>query len=332
MINITKLLLAFCLCTRVAAQDLHFSQFYGMPLLRNPGLSGIFNGLFQASTLYRNQWGNIGAPYQSMALGIEYKAVGASLNDPFSLTLGLQVLRDQSGAANLLRTSYAPNISGRISLANGMYVSAGFLAGPVTSNFNPNKLTWGDEYVNGVFTGITNQPFSVTGKSYFDVGTGVVLGSSNPDFTQWYAGVAAYHLNNPTVSFGSNDVLPVRYTINGGLGLKVSEDERLFFYGDGIIQASQREYLFGCIYTKYFVDDNDENEEGISFGAFYRWNDAVVPVVKLSYDRWVIGFSYDFNVSQLLPGSQVWGGPELMVKFKGFADSKHGIICPRGGL
>jgi hypothetical protein len=213
-----------------------------------------------------------------------------------------------------------------------MYISAGFLAGPVTSNLNPNRLTWSDEYVNGVFTGITGQTIPTTGRNYFDLGAGAVVGSSNPDITQWYAGIAAYHINNPVVGFGANEVLPARITFNGGLGLKLAEDQRLFFYGDAIVQSSQYEYLLGGMYTRYFVDNNDESEEGISFGVFYRWNDALVPTVKISYDNWVVGFSYDFNVSQLLPGSQVWGGPELMVKFKGFGSVATGIPCPRGGL
>jgi|APCry1669189567_1035234.scaffolds.fasta_scaffold00777_2 type IX secretion system PorP/SprF family membrane protein len=332
MMKITKLLLGCFLYTAVAGQDVHFSQFYNMPLLRNPGLSGIFNAQYQASALYRNQWGSISAAFQTMALGAEVKVIGPSLTDPFSLTLGLQVVRDQVGAANFTRTAYMPNISGRLSLANGMYISAGFLAGPVTSTLNVNNLTWSDEYVNGIFTGITNQPFGFTQKNYFDLGAGVVLGSSDPDATQWYAGIASYHLNKPSVGVGQNNDLPVRLSINGGLGLKLAEDERLFFYGDGILQGTQYEYLFGGMYTKYFVDDNDENEEGISFGAFYRWNDAIVPTVRLSYDKWVVGFSYDFNVSQLAAGSKVWGGPELTVKFKGFASAAKALNCPRGTL
>jgi len=333
------IIITACLATLTAiGQDLHFSQFYDMPLLRNPALSGIFNGLYQASTIYRNQWNSVTVPYQTLALGAEYKLNGISLDAPYTLTLGLQVLRDQAGAANLTRTMYAPNISGRISLANDLYISAGFLTGPVTSTFNPKGLSWSDQYVNGQYSpnNPTAQPIIQNGKDYFDLASGVVIGRSNPDYTQWYLGAAAYHINNPTVGYGADNRLPVRYTVNGGLGLKMSPEDntsdRVFFYGDAIVQANQYEYLAGAIYTVYFPYDTDTDDDGISFGAFYRWKDALIPTIKLAYGHWVLGFSYDFNVSQLNPGSESLGGAEVMIKFKGFPSEGKGIACPKGGL
>jgi len=326
------IILSICLLALQSfCQDLHFSQFYDMPLLRNPGLSGVFTGQFQASTIYRNQWNDVTVPYQTMALGAEYKVYGVDLESPATVSLGLQVLRDQAGASNFTRTTYAPNIAVRTRILQNLYLSTGFLAGPVTSSFNPNGLTWGDQYHNGTIEP-TMQPLPLTGKNYFDFGAGTVLGQSDPDFTQWYLGFAVYHIFQPTVGFGSNDFLPRRYTVSGGLGLKMAEDERLFFYGDAVRQSNQYEYYFGGLYTFYFVDGDDPNEEGLSFGAFYRWNDALVPTVRLAYDNWIIGFSYDFNISQLAPGSQVWGGPELMVKFRGMPSSDKNIPCPRGRL
>jgi hypothetical protein len=43
-------------------QDLHFSQFYEFPLLRNPALAGIFNGNFRFTGAYRNQWQSVTVP------------------------------------------------------------------------------------------------------------------------------------------------------------------------------------------------------------------------------------------------------------------------------
>ncbi len=39
-----------------AQQDINFSQFYELPLLRNPALAGIFNGNVRFTAAYRNQW------------------------------------------------------------------------------------------------------------------------------------------------------------------------------------------------------------------------------------------------------------------------------------
>ena len=40
------------------AQDIHFSQYYNMPLTTNPAMTGLVNGEFRVQGIYRNQWWN----------------------------------------------------------------------------------------------------------------------------------------------------------------------------------------------------------------------------------------------------------------------------------
>ena len=56
--NCRKLLVALCLCSTqsLVAQDIHLSQFYETPILRNPALIGLFNGDYRIQAVYRNQW------------------------------------------------------------------------------------------------------------------------------------------------------------------------------------------------------------------------------------------------------------------------------------
>ena len=56
---------------RLAAQDLHFSQFYENPILRNPALTGIFSGDYKAGVNYRTQWDDISVPFQTMTATFE---------------------------------------------------------------------------------------------------------------------------------------------------------------------------------------------------------------------------------------------------------------------
>ncbi|MGH2644329.1 MAG: type IX secretion system membrane protein PorP/SprF, partial [Chitinophagaceae bacterium] len=53
------------------AQDIHLSQFYETPLLRNPALAGIFTGDYRVELVYRNQWASVTIPYQTGALSGE---------------------------------------------------------------------------------------------------------------------------------------------------------------------------------------------------------------------------------------------------------------------
>ena len=57
-LNLPLSLLLLFLLTHVrtkAQQDINYSQFYELPLLRNPALAGIFNGNVRFTAGYRNQ-------------------------------------------------------------------------------------------------------------------------------------------------------------------------------------------------------------------------------------------------------------------------------------
>ena len=66
-------IIIFIIAFSAYSQDINFSQFYELPLLRNPGLAGNFSGDFRITASYRNQWESVTVPYRTMTLGAEYK-------------------------------------------------------------------------------------------------------------------------------------------------------------------------------------------------------------------------------------------------------------------
>ena len=76
-----------------------------------------------------------------------------------------------------------------------------------------------------------------------------------------------------------------------------------------------------------------ENPDMIYGGVFVRWNDAIIPVIKLEMNKYDIGFSYDINVSQLSKASQTFGGFEISLSYIGFFNSANSsankLECPR---
>src|SRR5664279_6425741 len=68
----TMALMASCFVT-VCAQDLHFSQFFNAPLLRNPALAGIFTGDYRIQGVYRDQWNSLTNAYRTGSFNGEYK-------------------------------------------------------------------------------------------------------------------------------------------------------------------------------------------------------------------------------------------------------------------
>jgi hypothetical protein len=58
----------------------------------------------------------------------------------------------------------------------------------------------------------------------------------------------------------------------------------------------------------------------IHAGAFLRWKDALIPVIKLDRYPISVALSYDVNVSQLKTASQGRGGVELSASWISFLD------------
>jgi hypothetical protein len=74
----------------------------------------------------------------------------------------------------------------------------------------------------------------------------------------------------------------------------------------------------------------DEPDYVIHFGTYMRWNDALIPIVKLDYHPFSVSFSYDANISKLKPSSHGRGGFEICVSWIGkLADRSNPYFKPR---
>src|SRR4051812_30105652 len=125
----------------IRAQDIHFSQFFEAPLLRNPSLAGIFTGDIRVQAVYRDQWNTVTTAYKTISLNAEYKMPIGKAND--FLTLGLQVLQDKAGTISWVSTHILPAINYHKSLSDQKtsYLSLGFMGGWVQKRFDRTKMT-----------------------------------------------------------------------------------------------------------------------------------------------------------------------------------------------
>jgi hypothetical protein len=94
--------------------------------------------------------------------------------------------------------------------------------------------------------------------------------------------------------------------------------------------------MLGGFYTISLANEyyDDQNKTSVNLGGIYRWNDAFIPVVKLDYQNFSFGLSYDVNVSKLKTASQSKGGFELTISYRNCAigaDRTSGLACPRFG-
>ena len=305
------------------AQDINFSQFYELPMLRNPALAGIFEGDIRVTAGYRNQWQSITTPYQTQALGMEFKtSLGENSYD--FLTLGLQMTNDRAGDSKLSKTQVLPvlNFHKSVNGDRDTYISAGIMAGLVQQRFDPSKLQFDDQFINGSFsaTNPTQQVFSRTSITYWDIAVGLSYSSVASNDIRYYLGVGLFHFTKPKVAFiPNNDIkLNPKWTVNAGLSAPTGDNDRLVLYGDYFVQGGNNQVQGGFLYSHDLIAYDEGDKIAISAGSFYRWNDAIIPVFKLDYFNWGLGISYDINVSKLSSASQMRGGLELNLSYKAY--------------
>jgi type IX secretion system PorP/SprF family membrane protein len=331
---ITAMLMPAVICF---AQDINFSQFYELPLLRNPSLAGSFRGDVRATSAFRTQWNSVTVPYKTTALGTELK-FGVSENSDDYVSVGLQITDDIAGDSKLGKTQILPLLAYHKSVSNekDAYLSLGFLAGAVQQRFDPTGLRFDDQFVGGAYsaTNPTKQVFTNTNVIYWDASVGLTFSSVIGDDTKYYLGAAYFHFMQPKVAFSpDNDVrLNKKVVFNAGLSAPTGEFDHVILYGDVFVQGGNNQAQGGILYKHDLFQRDDDEALSFSFGGFYRLNDAVVPVVKLDYYKLGIGLTYDANVNKLKQASQGRGGFELTVSYKSFLNIRNSsaqkMRCP----
>lgn len=322
---------AICVC--MAAQDIHFSQFFETPLLRNPSLAGIYTGDIRVQAVYRDQWNSVTNAYRTGSLNAEYKMPIGKSND--FITTGLEILYDRAGTIGWTTTQLLPVLNYHKSLSNekNSYLSLGFMGGLVQQYFDRSKMTTNSTY-DGLGDGESLQQARF---SFVDGSVGMSYNSSlneNPN-NNYFIGAAYHHFNHPKNSFykNANIQLPSKWVFSTGIRFEVTDYSYLTIQADHSLQSGFSETVAGAMYGLKMGEDPEKPNYTVHAGAFMRWNDAVIPVVKIDYNPFSVVFSYDVNISQLKTSSYGRGGFEMSVSYIGFLNryksTQNSTLCPR---
>ena len=336
-LNILKrffcLALSYSIAASATAQDIHFSQFFEAPLLRNPSLAGIFTGDVRVQAVYRDQWNSVTTAYKTASLNGEYK-VPVGKSEDF-LTVGLQMLYDRAGTVSWVSAHLLPALNYHKSLSTdkNRYLSLGFMGGPVQRRLDVSKMTTNSQY-DGMGLG-ENLPSPKY--TYMDASVGMSFNTQLNDNidNNMFAGVAYHHFTNPKNSFyrNSNIELDPKWVTSLGVKFSVTPSSYITLQGDYSKQGKFNEVVAGALYGLKLNEEVENPLYTIHGGAFLRLNDAFIPVIKLDYRPFSVALSYDVNISKLRTSSYGRGGFELSVSYVGFSNrdnsTLNSIRCPR---
>lgn len=335
-----SLLILLTAATHTLAQDIHFSQFFETPLLRNPALAGIFSGDIRVQAVYRNQWNSVTVPYQTGSFNAEYK-VPVGRGDDF-LTIGAQVLYDRAGSASLTSTHILPGLNYHKSLSGekNMYLSLGLMGGLVQRRIDRSKITTNSQFDGTGYNSnmADGENFNKTGYSYFDGSVGMSFNAQigESEDNNIFLGAAYHHFNKaPNVSFYGNTASEMIPKWVGSAGVRMGLNDATYFtlQADYSKQGTYTEMVAGALYTWKLGDDTEDPTYLLHAGAFLRWKDALIPVVKLEFKPLAIAASYDANISQLSGASKGRGGFEFSLTYQKYVrranSSSEAVRCPR---
>lgn len=312
-----KLLAVFSfglLSLSATGQDLHFSQISQMPLLLNPGATGMMDGEMRASLQHRNQWIGSGGKFNNTMVAFDLNMLKDQDFSKGFLGLGAFFFNDAAGDGNYGKQSGSISLSGAIPMGRGgnHVLSLGLQAGFASSNINGQNLIFESQWNGTTYDeNILSGEAIVPSYSYSDVSTGLyyTVDGSNNTFagkskSKFTAGIALFHANKPTLRYNiaSTERLPRKLVLHTnylkdvpGSKVQFSLDASQFF------QGKHAETILGGMFG-YKLNENGASAGSNSMmglGLHLRSLESLIPSVMIQRKGFRFEFSYDATVSYL---------------------------------
>jgi type IX secretion system PorP/SprF family membrane protein len=331
----TVVFVALLVAQGVLCQDLHFSQFFNNPLLTNPANTGFIpDADYRLGASYRNQYSNIMAvPYKTMSIFGDAQVFRNRIETGW-LGLGGVILHDVAGTGSLTSTKVYASIAYHQELGLSSLLTAGFNVGWANKRIDQTKLTFPDQF-DGKFFDI-NEPTSVklvnNNINYFDLQVGMNYAYFPTEDVYINAGYSIQHVNTPKETFfedESDDKISMRHIafLNGIF--KINDDVIINPNVYYTTQAKASELVLG-LNAAYNLSEHGEKQ--IIAGLYYRYQDAVIPMIGLEINNIRFTFSYDVTTSSLKNFNHSQGASEFNVLKRGFYDDFNGdkrqSLCP----
>lgn len=310
-----------------AQQDIHHTQYLNMPVAFNPATNGLFNGAFRFLGNYRTQWNAFGDPFTSMYFNADGSFFKGKISNGF-MGGGLQFFNDITGDSRFRSTGSYASFAYHFDLTGGSelsHLSIGFQAGTIQRSLSFLNLTWDNQWNGNNFNQNIdpNEALPTASKTLFDLNAGINWSYQTSDELHIFsAGIATHHINTGDISMRSiQENMDRRWLFhaNAEIGFKQSIAAIVpsFIYS---LQGPNKYFNFGTE-LKLKIQErtritNYRNEFSISFGPYYRSNDALLAMLRIHWAGLVFGFSYDYNVSALKAVTNGYGAMEFTLGFK----------------
>jgi len=337
----------FCI-SQLGAQDIHFSQFYMSPLNLNPALTGVSNQSQRLILNYRNQWAPaLGAnAYNTSSFSYDAR-IPVGYRD--YVGIGGTLWGDVAGESNFgtfqarVSGSYSKFLFGKYKTANYLVVGADI--GMTQRRISLADLRWPQQH-NGIggfdSTAASGEnslldPNSAPSVTYPDLSVGVLFFSVQEN-SSYYGGVGFSHINQPNVSFLSNEnaSLYTKITLHAGAEYGLNKYYSVLPSFIILMQGPHREYNVGSS-LRYKLGGAEFSQEYVQLGFWYRMgnqvngglhSDAAIMALRFETGSYGIGFSYDLTTSRFRRAGTANGSFELSMNYYIKGKQRSTVYCP----
>lgn len=351
--HVRKLLALFAVAfslNNLAAQDIHFTQFYMSPLTMNPSLTGKFEGTVRIGGIYRGQWASVVGgrnSYKTPSFWADAPIIRGIRKQDW-VGVGLSFFGDKAGEVGLKHSAF--NLSGAYHLALGKKSTTVISLG---GHYGKGSRKLGDDFrFEDGFDNSGNYPGNlskdgnvVDNTSFTDIGAGLNLSAKLNKQADFNVGFAMHHLNQgkyslvgrsdtsstvPTNPTAGDAKIPRRSLLHGQLNYALNKRWSIHpafqYQSMGGADEIQLQGIMGYLF-------NPEKDITLNFGLGYRMRDAVQAIVGARIKDLRLGLAYDINTSDLNAASSYRGGFELaanyIIKIYKPAVIKPKVLCPR---
>ena len=325
-------ILILCMSTltfELAAQDIHFSQFYQSPFNLNPGLTGQFDGAYRFIGNQRTQWRSVTTPYTTFGLsadarnlelpdGLLNKQDGKGFATGWNT--GLSFFNDKAGDSHLKTTVLNLALSKDVAVGSDgrSHITPGISLGFTSMRIDYSELRYDNQW-NGIAYDPDINPgeqYQRNSRGYFNLNVGISYFRTWSRNKEIIGGASIFNIGNPKQSFFNDGFvkLDTRANLHFQYRFPINDEwlaEPMVLF---MAQGTYKEFNVGGL-AHYVLEDGSWMYRTLYAGVFARARDAGYIVAGMRYDAWNVGLSYDINMSNLKPASNGKGGFEISIVY-----------------
>jgi type IX secretion system PorP/SprF family membrane protein len=306
------LLLVFA---KLSAQDIHFSQYNGSLANMSPGLTGMFDGDYRVSAIYRSQWMAVPVPYKTFSFSADMRYKPKQLT---SDVIGVGVLFNNDRAGDAYYGFNQFYLSGsyihKMNTDSTLLLGAGFNVGVSSAGFYYNKMTFDNQYDGSNYNSSynTGEAFKQTRTTFADLNLGIGLQYAISRKTNLTYAFSYNHLTNPVISYQGAPTSKLDSKMVNYLGVSVPIKEKMSLFTE-LWYARQGRYNEWIPGTNLRFMFNELENNSASLGVYLRVKDAVIARLGYTYKTTTAGISYDINTSKFLAATNRRGAFEIYI-------------------